>query len=37
VATGSLEELRQRVDENASLEEVFLKVTDEGAVEAPGP
>ena len=37
VATGSLEELRQRVDENASLEEVFLKVTDEGTVEAPGP
>jgi len=31
VATGTLEELRQRVDQNATLEEVFLKVTDEGA------
>jgi ABC-2 type transport system ATP-binding protein len=29
VATGTLAELRERVDENASLEEVFLKVTEE--------
>jgi ABC-2 type transport system ATP-binding protein len=31
VATGTLAELRERVDQNASLEEVFLKVTDEDA------
>jgi ABC-2 type transport system ATP-binding protein len=37
VATGTLAELRERVDENASLEEVFLKVTDEGATLAPAP
>jgi ABC-2 type transport system ATP-binding protein len=30
-ATGTLEELRERVNENVSLEEVFLKLTDEGA------
>ena len=36
-ATGTLEELRARVDQNASLEEVFLKVTDEAAAEAPAP
>jgi ABC-2 type transport system ATP-binding protein len=30
-ATGTLAELRERVNENVSLEEVFLKVTDEGA------
>jgi ABC-2 type transport system ATP-binding protein len=36
-ATGTLEELRARVSENATLEEVFLKVTDESAVgEWPG-
>jgi ABC-2 type transport system ATP-binding protein len=35
VATGTLAELRERVDQNASLEEVFLKVTDEGAAQAP--
>ena len=33
-ATGTLEELRERVNQNVSLEEVFLKVTDEG-VTAP--
>jgi len=33
-ATGTLAELRERVNENVSLEEVFLKVTDEGA-QAP--
>jgi ABC-2 type transport system ATP-binding protein len=37
VATGTLAELRERVDENASLEEVFLKVTDEDAALAPAP
>jgi ABC-2 type transport system ATP-binding protein len=37
VATGSLAELRERVHQNASLEEVFLKVTDEDAVQAPQP
>jgi ABC-2 type transport system ATP-binding protein len=42
VATGTLAELRERVQRNAagdrqgvSLEEVFLKVTDETAEEAP--
>jgi ABC-2 type transport system ATP-binding protein len=35
VATGTLAELRERVDQNASLEEVFLKVTDENAGQAP--
>jgi ABC-2 type transport system ATP-binding protein len=30
-ATGTLEELRERVNQNVSLEEVFLKVTEEGA------
>jgi len=30
-ATGTLEELRARVNQNVSLEEVFLKVTEEGA------
>jgi ABC-2 type transport system ATP-binding protein len=34
VATGTLAELRERVHQNASLEEVFLKVTEEGAGEA---
>src|SRR5688572_26890716 len=34
VATGTLAELRERVDENASLEEVFLKVTEEEAAQA---
>ena len=37
VATGSLAELRERVDQNASLEEVFLKVTDEDAARVPAP
>jgi ABC-2 type transport system ATP-binding protein len=37
VATGTLAELRERVDQNASLEEVFLKVTDENAALAPAP
>jgi ABC-2 type transport system ATP-binding protein len=37
VATGSLAELRERVDQNASLEEVFLKVTDEDTAQAPAP
>jgi len=36
VATGSLEELRARVDENASLEKVFLAVTEETAAQAQG-
>ena len=30
-ATGTLEELRERVNQNVSLEEVFLKLTEEGA------
>ena len=34
IAAGTLEELRERVNQNVSLEEVFLKVTDEG-VTAP--
>jgi ABC-2 type transport system ATP-binding protein len=34
VATGTLAELRERVDQNASLEEVFLKVTEEDAAQA---
>jgi ABC-2 type transport system ATP-binding protein len=33
VATGTMAELRARTDENASLEEVFLKVTEEDAGE----
>src|SRR5699024_6542037 len=37
VATGTLAELRERVSDNASLEEVFLKVTDESAEPAPAP
>jgi hypothetical protein len=37
VATGTLSELRERVDQNASLEEVFLKVTDENASQVPAP
>ncbi len=37
VATGTLDELRQRVEQNASLEQVFLSVTEEGAAEAPTP
>jgi ABC-2 type transport system ATP-binding protein len=36
-ATGTLAELRTRVSDNASLEEVFLKVTDEEAVQAATP
>ena len=41
-ATGTLDELRERVNQNVSLEEVFLKVTDEGAAHrdrraAPAP
>ena len=36
VATGTLADLRERVDQNASLEEVFLKVTDE-APDQPAP
>jgi ABC-2 type transport system ATP-binding protein len=34
VATGTLAELRDRVVPGGSLEEVFLKVTEEGAAEA---
>jgi ABC-2 type transport system ATP-binding protein len=34
VATGTLAELRERVVPGGSLEEVFLKVTEEGAAEA---
>jgi ABC-2 type transport system ATP-binding protein len=34
IAAGTLDELRERVNQNVSLEEVFLKVTDEG-VAAP--
>jgi ABC-2 type transport system ATP-binding protein len=30
IAAGTLAELRERVNQNVSLEEVFLKVTDEG-------
>jgi ABC-2 type transport system ATP-binding protein len=37
VATGTLDELRQRVEQNASLEQVFLSVTEEGAAKAPAP
>ena len=37
VATGTLDELRQRVEQNASLEQVFLTVTEEGAAQAPAP
>jgi ABC-2 type transport system ATP-binding protein len=37
VATGTLAELRQRVEHSASLEQVFLSVTEEGAVQASGP
>ena len=36
-ATGTLEELRARVHQNASLEEVFLKVTDEDPAQAATP
>jgi ABC-2 type transport system ATP-binding protein len=36
-ATGTLEELRARVHQNASLEEVFLKVTDEEPAQADAP
>ena len=35
VATGTLAELRERTSQSASLEEVFLRVTDEEAVQAP--
>jgi len=37
VATGTLAELRQRVEQNASLEQVFLTVTEEAAAQAPNP
>ena len=37
VATGTLAELRQGVEQNASLEQVFLTVTEEGAAQASGP
>jgi ABC-2 type transport system ATP-binding protein len=37
VATGTLAELRERVSDNASLEEVFLKVTDEESSQAVAP
>jgi ABC-2 type transport system ATP-binding protein len=37
VATGTLAEVRERVDQNASLEEVFLKVTDEEAAQVSAP
>jgi ABC-2 type transport system ATP-binding protein len=37
VATGTLAELRQRVEHSASLEQVFLSVTEEGAAQASGP
>ncbi len=36
-ATGTLEELRARVHQNATLEEVFLKVTDEEPAKAAAP
>jgi ABC-2 type transport system ATP-binding protein len=36
-ATGTLEELRARVHQNATLEEVFLKVTDEEPAQATTP
>ncbi|HEY6124924.1 MAG TPA: ABC transporter ATP-binding protein [Steroidobacteraceae bacterium] len=36
-ATGTLEELRARVHQNASLEEVFLKVTDEEPARVDAP
>jgi ABC-2 type transport system ATP-binding protein len=37
VATGTMAELRERLDQNASLEEVFLKVTDESAPQVTSP
>ena len=37
VATGTLAELRHGVEQNASLEQVFLTVTEEGAAQASGP
>jgi ABC-2 type transport system ATP-binding protein len=37
VATGTLAELRERVNENASLEEVFLKITDADAAQVAAP
>jgi ABC-2 type transport system ATP-binding protein len=37
VATGTLDELRQRVEQNASLEQVFLAVTEEGVAQASVP
>jgi ABC-2 type transport system ATP-binding protein len=36
-ATGTMAELRERVDQNASLEEVFLKVTDEESAPVSPP
>ncbi|HEU5135943.1 MAG TPA: ABC transporter ATP-binding protein [Steroidobacteraceae bacterium] len=36
-ATGTLEELRARVHQNATLEEVFLKVTDEEPAQVATP
>jgi ABC-2 type transport system ATP-binding protein len=36
VATGTLAELRERVSGDASLEEVFLKVTEDAVIEAGG-
>jgi ABC-2 type transport system ATP-binding protein len=35
VATGTLAELRAHVDQDASLEEVFLRITTEEATQAP--
>ncbi|MDF3019994.1 MAG: transporter ATP-binding protein [Steroidobacteraceae bacterium] len=37
VATGTMDELRARTHQNASLEEVFLAVTDEEAALATAP
>jgi ABC-2 type transport system ATP-binding protein len=37
VASGTMAELRARLDQNASLEEVFLKVTDEDATQVTAP
>ena len=37
VATGTLAELRERVSQSASLEEVFLKVTEESAAQVASP
>jgi ABC-2 type transport system ATP-binding protein len=37
VATGTLAELRQRVEHSASLEQVFLSVTEESAAQASDP